>query len=93
MRLVPLLGEHNWEVLGPLLGGPESFALLENEGVVGTRPLGKLPKTFQVPLALEHLEEAGLLRRREGARSRLITSFSVGAIMAGQNVDSSDPRD
>lgn len=76
LRPVPLLGEHNWEVLGEGLDLPaDHFALLEQRAVIGTRPLGKLPRTFQVPLALDHLEQLGLLRRRVGARADLLESF------------------
>jgi crotonobetainyl-CoA:carnitine CoA-transferase CaiB-like acyl-CoA transferase len=88
MSSVPLLGEHNWEVLGRPLGlSAESFARLEDKGAIGARPLGKLPKTFQVPLALDDLSEIGLLRRREGARSALIASFADGGDNGRPKVD------
>jgi hypothetical protein len=80
MRSVPLLGEHNWDVLGPSLGlTTGSFAQLESSGAIGTHPLGKLPKTFQVPLALDQLNDDGLLLRRPGARSTLIATFGNAA--------------
>jgi crotonobetainyl-CoA:carnitine CoA-transferase CaiB-like acyl-CoA transferase len=84
MYAVPLLGEHNWDVLGGSLGlTPESFALLEDDGIIGSRPTGKLPRTFQTPLALDQLEQLGLIEQRPGVRSRLIASFADEATGAG----------
>jgi hypothetical protein len=94
MSSVPLLGEHNWEVLGRPLGlSAESFARLEDDDAIGAHPVGKLPKTFQVPLALDHLDEIGLLRRCQGARSALITSFADGSDNGRPKVDRTGARD
>ena len=76
MRTIPGLGDDTWEVLGGELGvTPAAYAGLEATGVVGTRPLGSLPKTFAVPLALDDLEQRGVLRRVPGARAELLASF------------------
>jgi crotonobetainyl-CoA:carnitine CoA-transferase CaiB-like acyl-CoA transferase len=94
MSSVPLLGEHNWEVLGRPLGlSREAFAGLEDRGAIGARPVGKLPKTFQVPLALDYLQELGLLRRCEGARSALIASFANTTTNGRPKVDRADCSD
>jgi crotonobetainyl-CoA:carnitine CoA-transferase CaiB-like acyl-CoA transferase len=76
-RSVPTLGEDNWAVFGEGLGiEPEAFAQLEQEGILGSRPTGRLPKTFEVPLALQELETLELIRPVAGARKRLIASFA-----------------
>jgi crotonobetainyl-CoA:carnitine CoA-transferase CaiB-like acyl-CoA transferase len=72
---IPSLGEANWEVLGGLGVSAEEFLALERDGVTGSRPRGKLPRTFTVPLALDHLESLGFIRRVPGARQNLIDSF------------------
>jgi hypothetical protein len=77
MAHIPSLGESNWEVLAGLGVAPDEFVALEREGVTGSRPRGRLPRTFSVPLALEELESLGLIRTVPGARDGLIESFAV----------------
>jgi crotonobetainyl-CoA:carnitine CoA-transferase CaiB-like acyl-CoA transferase len=74
---IPSLGEDNAEVLTGLGVAPEELVALERDGVTGSRPRGKLPRTFTVPLALDDLEALGLIRRVPGARQGLIESFTA----------------
>jgi len=74
---IPSLGEANSEVFTALGVAPEELLALERDGVTGSRPLGKLPRTFTVPLALDELEALGLIRRVPGARQGLIESFAA----------------
>jgi formyl-CoA transferase len=74
---IPSLGEANSDVLAGLGVAPGELLALERDGVTGSRPRGKLPKTFTVPLALDDLESLGLIRRVTGARQALIESFTA----------------
>ncbi len=48
-RPAPLLGQHNDEVLGSLGITEEELAVLAEEGIIGTRPAGRLRRRWPNP--------------------------------------------